>query len=77
VGVTAIGFIISVLTARILGPEGRGLLSGALLIISLSSSIATCGLAYTSIYHRGAGQQFAQKRFVFLSALFIGLLAAL
>lgn len=77
VGVTAIGFIISVLTARILGPEGRGLLSGALLIISLSSSIATCGLAYTYIYHRGAGQQFAQKRFVFLSALFIGLLAAL
>ncbi|MGC8160097.1 hypothetical protein ACP3WZ_26590, partial [Salmonella enterica] len=44
----------------------------ALLIISLSSSIATCGLAYTYIYHRGAGQQFAQKRFVFLSALFIG-----
>ncbi|MGJ8488640.1 hypothetical protein ACSFB5_12180, partial [Glaesserella parasuis] len=39
--------------------------------------IATCGLAYTYIYHRGAGQQFAQKRFVFLSALFIGLLAAL
>ncbi|WP_457825514.1 hypothetical protein, partial [Staphylococcus aureus] len=36
-----------------------------------------CGLAYTYIYHRGAGQQFAQKRFVFLSALFIGLLAAL
>lgn len=76
VGVTAIGFFISVLTARMLGPEGRGLLSGAVLIVTLSSSVAACGLAFSYIYHRGAGQRFQQKRFVFLSALFIGLLAA-
>jgi O-antigen/teichoic acid export membrane protein len=76
VGVTAFGFVISVLTARMLGPEGRGLLSGALLIVTLSSSVAACGLAYSYIYHRGAGQRFGQKRFVFLSALFIGALAA-
>jgi O-antigen/teichoic acid export membrane protein len=76
VGVTAIGFFISVLTARMLGPEGRGLLSGAVLIVTLSSSVAACGLAFSYIYHRGAGQQFHQKRFVFLSALFIGALAA-
>lgn len=76
VGVTAIGFFISVLTARMLGPEGRGLLSGAVLIVTLSSSVAACGLAFSYIYHRGAGQRFHQKRFVFLSALFIGLLAA-
>ncbi|NUU00233.1 lipopolysaccharide biosynthesis protein [Herbaspirillum robiniae] len=76
VGVTAIGFFISVLTARMLGPEGRGLLSGAVLIITLSSSVAACGLAFSYIYHRGAGQRFRQKRFVFLSALFIAVLAA-
>lgn len=76
VGVTAIGFFISVLTARMLGPEGRGLLSGALLIVTLSSSVAACGLAFSYIYHRGAGQRFHQKRFVFLSALFIATVAA-
>ena len=34
IAITAIGFITSVITARVLGPEGRGLLSGAILIAS-------------------------------------------
>ncbi|MFL9923674.1 oligosaccharide flippase family protein [Herbaspirillum lusitanum] len=76
VGVTVVGFLISVLTARMLGPEGRGLLSGALLIITLSSSVAACGLAFTYIYHRGAGRLFNFRRFVLLAGLFVGLLAA-
>jgi len=76
VAVTAIGFISSVVTARILGPEGRGLLSGALLITTLTSTIASFGLAFSYIYHRGAGHYFAYKKYVVNSAAFIGVLAA-
>jgi O-antigen/teichoic acid export membrane protein len=72
VGVTVLGFAISVLTTRMLGPEGRGLLSGSLLIIGLSTALGRWDLAYSYIYFRGTGLYFHQRRFVYLSALVIG-----
>lgn len=69
--VTVIGFFTSVMTARILGPEGRGLLSGALLIATLAGNASLFGLANTFIYHRGAGRPYNYKRLLILSLLFV------
>jgi antigen flippase len=68
--VTAIGFITSVITARVLGPEGRGLLSAALLIATLGGNIALFGLANSFIYHKGTGRPFNYRFFMTASLLF-------
>lgn len=57
VGITAISFISSVLTARMLGPEGRGLLSAALMIGTLAAGAAQLGLATSYVYHVGAARR--------------------
>lgn len=69
--VTAVGFFTSVITARILGPEGRGLLSAALLIATLAAGLSQFGLANSFIYHRGAGRKFGYEKLLALSLLFI------
>lgn len=68
--ITAIGFITSVITARVLGPEGRGLLSAALLIATLGGNIALFGMANSFIYHKGTGRPFSYKGFMVASLLF-------
>lgn len=68
--ITAIGFITSVITARVLGPEGRGLLSAALLIATLGGNIALFGMANSFIYHKGTGRPFNYKLFMVASLLF-------
>lgn len=73
--VTAIGFITSVITARVLGPEGRGLLSAALLIATLGGNIALFGLANSFIYHKGTGRPFNYRLFMLGSLLFVAALA--
>lgn len=50
-------FLVSILTARLLGPEGRGLMGAVLLIAGLSSGIAQLGIANALIYHRGLGSR--------------------
>lgn len=70
VAITAIGFITSVITARVLGPEGRGLLSAALLIATLGGNIALFGMANSFIYHKGTGRPFNYKLFMVASLLF-------
>ncbi len=75
VAIAVIGFISSVITARALGPEGRGLLSAALLISSLSANIAQMGLANSYVYHFGAGRSFPYLRFFVLSLAFVGVTA--
>jgi O-antigen/teichoic acid export membrane protein len=74
--VTAAGFFSSVITARILGPEGRGLLSAALLIATLAAGVSQFGLANSFIYHRGAGWRFGYEKLLAGSLLAICLLAA-
>ena len=74
--ITVIGFFTSVITARILGPEGRGLLSGALLIATLAGNTALFGLANTFVYHKGAERTFNYKLFFVFSLIFIGLVSA-
>jgi antigen flippase len=69
--ITAIGFITSVITARVLGPEGRGLLSGALLIATLAGNVALFGLANSYIYHKGTGRPFRYGLYFVVSLLFV------
>lgn len=69
--VTAVGFITSVITARVLGPEGRGLLSGALMIATLAGNISLFGLANSFIYHKGTGRPFRYLLFMVLSLIFV------
>ena len=68
-GMTVVGFISSVINARILGPEGRGLLSAAMLICSIAASVAQCGMGSSYVYHFGAAKRFPYLR-LFLSSLF-------
>ncbi len=69
--ITAIGFITSVITARVLGPEGRGLLSAALMIATLGGNIALFGLANSFIYFKGTGRPFNYRLFMMASLLFV------
>jgi O-antigen/teichoic acid export membrane protein len=75
--ITAIGFVTSVISARILGPEGRGLLSGALLITMLAGNASLFGLANSFIYHKGAKRPFRYGLLLVLSLLFVGALSVL
>lgn len=75
-GMTVVGFISSVINARILGPEGRGLLSAALLICTLAASVAQCGMGSSYVYHFGAARRFPYLRLFAGSMLGISALAA-
>lgn len=75
--ITAIGFFTSVLTARGLGAEGRGLLSAALLIATLASSVSQLGLGNSYVYHAGARCQLNFKKLLTISLCLVGLLAPL
>ena len=74
-GITAISFLSSVIAARILGPEGRGLLSAALLIGTLAAGIAQLGFANSYVYHYGAARSFQCLRFLLWSMIFVGMAA--
>lgn len=75
IGITVVGFISSVINARILGPEGRGLLSAALLICTIASSIAQCGMGSSYVYHFGAAKRFPYLRLFVFSLSGIGIFA--
>lgn len=77
VGITAISFISSVLTARALGPEGRGLLSAALLIGALAAGVAQFGLASSFVYYVGASRRFSYGKIMMCSVVVIGGVAAM
>jgi O-antigen/teichoic acid export membrane protein len=66
---TGAGFVSSILTVRMLGPEGRGLFSTALLIGALAGNLAQFGLASSYVYHVGAGRRFAYAPLLLLSLL--------
>lgn len=70
-GMTVVGFVSSVVNARILGPEGRGLLSAAILICSLAASVAQCGMGSSYVYHFGAARRFSYLRLFVFSLLSI------
>jgi O-antigen/teichoic acid export membrane protein len=77
IAITGVGFIASVITARVLGPEGRGLLSAALLICTLSAGIAQMGLANSFVYHRGARREFDYVRLLWCSVVVVPIVAVL
>jgi enterobacterial common antigen flippase len=74
---TVILFASSVLTARLLGPTGRGLFSGVLLIGMLSGQVAQLGLAPSFVYHVGAGSAFGYGRLLASSLIAVCAVAVL
>lgn len=52
IGAALLAFLSSVITARVLGPEGRGLLAAAMLLANLSASVAQLGLGPAYVYHK-------------------------
>lgn len=62
IAVALLSIVSSILTARILGPEGRGLMAATLLIANLASGIAQFGLANSLVYHNGKGDTRLSKR---------------
>jgi antigen flippase len=74
VTVTLCSFLTSVLTARMLGPQGRGLMAAALLVAALSSGIAQMGLANSLVYHCGKGHPIHARLFIVASASLVTLL---
>lgn len=74
-GITAISFISFVIAARILGTEGRGLLSAALLIGTLAAGLTQFGFANSYVYHYGAGRPFRYLRFLLWSIAVVSFVA--
>jgi O-antigen/teichoic acid export membrane protein len=71
VAIAAVGFVSSVITARVLGPEGRGLLAAALLIATVAAGVSQFGLANSFIYHRGAGRRFGYWHLLAMSVCWV------
>lgn len=63
-----LALVTAFLTARVLGPEGRGLMSAGLLVAGLSSGVAQFGIAGSLVYHRGAGARFVYRRMMLIAA---------
>jgi antigen flippase len=74
-GMTVVGFISSVINARMLGPEGRGLLSAAIMICSIAASVAQCGMGSSYVYHFGAARRFSYLRLLLFSLVSICIFA--
>ncbi|MCR4328918.1 MAG: hypothetical protein NUV65_00025 [Candidatus Roizmanbacteria bacterium] len=52
-----VAVILSVVSARLLGPEGKGLYTSALLIPNLAIILFTLGITSSTTYHISAGKQ--------------------
>lgn len=74
-GMTVVGFMSSVINARMLGPEGRGLLSAAIMICSIAASVAQCGMGSSYVYHFGAARRFSYLRLFLFSLVSICIFA--
>lgn len=72
--VTFFSLLSSILTARLLGPDGRGLMAAAFLIASLTSGVAQVGLANSLVYHYGKDKSTQNKQLLGASAALITLL---
>jgi O-antigen/teichoic acid export membrane protein len=69
------GFVISLISARLLGPEGRGSYALVVLIITTSAFLANPGLYTASNYFFSSGK--AQPSLIWSSVLLSGMLSAL
>ncbi len=66
------GFITSIIFARGLGPEGRGLLASVMLIVTLAASVAQLGLGQSIVYKARAHEKWNLIKYLIISSLFIG-----
>ena len=73
--VTGASFLLNVLTARALGPEGRGHYSASLMIIMLAAGLAQFGLAQALVVRWREAQNQNATRYALVSAIVVALLA--
>ena len=76
VGVTLSGLVTSVLTARLLGPEGRGVLAAVVLIATLAARAAQLGLGSATVYFTKSSRQAPIGRYLAFSSSAVTLTAA-
>jgi enterobacterial common antigen flippase len=70
-----IGFATSIILARGLGAAGRGELASAMLVVTLSSSMAQFGLGQATIYSARRESKWNVRQFFWISLLVISVLA--
>lgn len=75
-GVALVGFLTSIATARGLGPEGRGVLASAMLVVSLSAGFAQLGLGQAFVYQKRSTPGWPASQYFSLSVVIIALLAS-
>ncbi|MDE1006209.1 MAG: oligosaccharide flippase family protein [Paraburkholderia fungorum] len=75
VGITGVSLISSIITARILGPEGRGLMSAAVLIATLAATLAQAGMAGSYVYHYSAARIMPYLRILLVSLIGVSVAA--
>jgi O-antigen/teichoic acid export membrane protein len=73
VGVTLSGLVTSVLTARLLGPEGRGVLAAVVLIATLAARAAQLGLGSATVYFTKSSRQGRIGRYLAVSGVAVTL----
>lgn len=71
-----IGLATSIIGARFLGPEARGLFSAAILVATLAGSLSQFGLSNGLVYFIGTRRPFDAKRTGIGAALIVGLASA-
>lgn len=75
--ITIFSLLNSALSARLLGPDGRGQLAGVLLLSGLASGISQMGLATALVYFGGEDRKLATKRAILFSLLIVSVLVFL
>lgn len=72
----AIGLATSIIGARFLGPEARGLFSAAILVASLAGSLAQLGLSNGLVYFVGSRRPFNAKHHGIAATLIVSITSA-
>lgn len=75
--VTVLGVFVSVITARGLGPEGRGLLAATMLVVSLAAGVSQLGYGQAYVYLRRVEKAWQWSRLITLSSLCVGVTAGI
>ena len=74
-GVALVGFLANVITARALGPEGRGLFGWGMLVATLAAGVAQLGLGQAFVYYKRTQAHWRWKQLLGLASIVVVALA--
>lgn len=75
-GVTLVAFATAVLTARLLGPENRGMLTACALVVTLGAGATQFGIANSILFFRARGWTASHRHVLLVPMLIVGISAA-